>query len=197
MKCFSLFSGVGGFDLALSNLGAEIVGACEIDPYARSVYSRHFPGVKVWENATTIDPNELPRFDILCAGFPCQAFSIAGKRRGFEDTRGSLFFEIVRIARQKKPHYLFLENVRGLLSHDKGQTFRTILTTLAEVGYDAEWQIINSKYFVPQNRERIFIVGHLRGSGRRKIFPLGRINEKDDSKKLVIGLLDAVDIIAS
>ena len=178
MKCFSLFSGIGGFDLAMRNLGHETVGACEIDKYARSVYARQFPGVRIWENATAIKPKELPDFDILCAGFPCQAFSIAGKRRGFDDTRGSLFFEIARIAKEKQPSVLFLENVRGLLSHDKGKTFHTILATLDEIGYDVQWQIINSKYFVPQNRERIFIVGYSRKGSRREIFPLGNYDTK-------------------
>ena len=173
-----MFSGIGGFDLAMRNLGHETVGACEIDKYARSVYARQFPGVAIWENATTIKPKELPDFDILCAGFPCQAFSIAGKRRGFDDTRGSLFFEIARIAKEKQPSVLFLENVRGLLSHDKGKTFHTILATLDEIGFDCQWQIINSKYFVPQNRERIFIVGHSRKGSRREIFPLGNYDTK-------------------
>ena len=177
MKCFSLFSGIGGFDLALRNQGHEITGACEIDKYARSVYAKQFPGVKIWENATKINPKELPDFEILCAGFPCQAFSIAGKRRGFDDTRGSLFFEIARIAKEKRPSILFLENVKGLLSHDKGQTFLTIIRTLDELGYNVQWQIINSKYFVPQNRERVFIVGNLRGKRRRQIFPI-RTNNK-------------------
>ena len=173
-----MFSGIGGFDLALRNLNHTIVGACEIDRYARQVYGRHFPGIKIYENATTIKPEELPDFDILAAGFPCQAFSIAGKRRGFDDTRGSLFFEIARVAKEKRPSILLLENVKGLLSHDKGNTFKTIINTLDEIGYDAEWQVLNSKYFVPQNRERIFIIGHFRGERTRQIFPLGESSEQ-------------------
>ena len=178
MRCFSLFSGIGGFDLAMRNLGHTIVGACEIDKYARSVYAKQFPGVRIWENATTINPKEIPDFDILAAGFPCQAFSIAGQRRGFDDTRGSLFFEIARIAKEKQPSVLLLENVKGLLSHDQGKTFHTILSTLDEIGYDVQWQVLNSKYFVPQNRERVFIVGHPRGKSRKQIFPLGNNDEK-------------------
>jgi len=178
LKCFSLFSGIGGFDLAMRNLGHTMVGACEIDKYARSVYAKQFPGVRIWENATTINPKEIPDFDILAAGFPCQAFSIAGQRRGFDDTRGSLFFEIARIAKEKQPSVLLLENVKGLLSHDQGKTFHTILSTLNEIGYDVQWQVLNSKYFVPQNRERVFIVGHPRGKSRRQIFPLGDNDEK-------------------
>ena len=180
MKVLSLFSGIGGFDLAFRNLGHEIIGACEIDEYARRVYGRQFPGVTIHNDASTLSPDSLPQFDVLCAGFPCQAFSIAGKRRGFEDTRGSLFFEIARIAKEKRPRYLLLENVKGLLSHDKGETFRTIIRTLDEVGYDAEWQVLNSKYFVPQNRERIFIIGHLRGQCTRQVFPLGESGEIND-----------------
>jgi DNA (cytosine-5)-methyltransferase 1 len=101
---------------------------------------------------------------------------------GFEDTRGTIFFEIARIAKEKRPPYLFLENVKGLLSHDKGRTFDTIISTLDEMGYDAEWQVLNSKYFVPQNRERVFIIGHLRGERTRQIFPLGEM-EREFSEK--------------
>tara|TARA_R110000751_G_scaffold18093_1_gene55079 strand:- start:42 stop:1076 length:1035 start_codon:yes stop_codon:yes gene_type:complete len=178
MKCFSMFTGIGGFDLALQNLGHEVVGACEIDPYARSVFKKHFNGVPIYNDATHLHEESLPHFDLLSGGFPCQAFSIAGRRRGFDDTRGSLFFEIARLAKEKRPSYLLLENVKGLLSHDKGQTFRTIINTLDEVGYDVEWQLFNSKYHVPQNRERLFIIGHLRGQRRRQIFPLGDYDQK-------------------
>ena len=179
-----MFSGIGGFDLAFRNQGHEIVGACEIDEYARRIYRKQFPGVTIHNDATNLHPQSLPSFDVLCAGFPCQAFSIAGKRRGFDDTRGSLFFEIARVAKEKKPSFLLLENVKGLLSHDKGQTFRTIIRTLDEVGYDVEWQLLNSKYFVPQNRERVFIIGHLRGKRTRQVFPLGDFDEISDKKKL-------------
>ncbi len=165
MKCLSLFSGIGGFDLALKNLGHEIVGACEIDKYARQIYAKHFPEVKIYEDATKINTNSLPDFEVLCGGFPCQPFSIAGKQRGLEDSRGNLFLEIARIVKKKKPRLLLLENVKGLLSHDKGRTYRIIRDTLDEMGYTIEWQLLNSKYFIPQNRERIFIIGHLREGG--------------------------------
>lgn len=126
---------------------------------------------------TTVSDSEWRSFrgtvDVICGGFPCQAFSLAGKRGGFQDARGTLFFEITRAAKQIKPSLLFLENVKGLLSHDKGQTFTTILAILDELGYDAEWQVLNSKDFgVPQNRERVFIIGHLRGTSRGEIFPI-------------------------
>jgi DNA (cytosine-5)-methyltransferase 1 len=174
-----------GFDLAAQRKGYEIIGACEIDKYARQVYSQRFPGIKIWEDATKINPKELPDFDLLVGGFPCQAFSIAGQRRGFDDTRGTLFFEIARIAKEKRPRHLLLENVKGLLNHEGGNTVRTIFRILDEMGYDAEWQVINSKYYVPQNRERIFIVGHLRGLPWNPIFPIGeygKINNGSRSK---------------
>lgn len=176
MTFFDLFAGIGGFHLGLKK-NFECVGACEIDRHARQVYSKHFPNVRIWEDATKLSPEELPDFDILTAGFPCQAFSLAGKRLGFEESRGTLFHEIARIAKQKRPGILFLENVRGLLYHDDGRTLTTIIKTFHELGYDIEWQVINSKHFVPQNRERIFIIGHLGDKPSRKIFPLGEINQ--------------------
>lgn len=126
---------------------------------------------------TTVSDEEWRKFrgtvDVICGGFPCQAFSMAGKRRGFQDTRGTLFFEIARAAEQIKPQLLFLENVKGLLSHNKGETFAVILSTLDELGYDAEWSCCNSKNFgVAHNRERVFIIARLRGTGGREVFPI-------------------------
>ena len=180
MKFFDLFCGVGGFRLGMERNGHECIGSCEIDKYARQTYAKNFGHEPEFSDVTHINTNDIEDFDVLCGGFPCQAWSIAGFRKGFEDNRGDLFFQIVRIAREKQPTYLFLENVKGLLSHDKGTSFREMLRTLDEVGYDLEWQIINSKYFVPQNRERLFIIGHLRGKSRGKILPLG-FDTKDDS----------------
>ena len=180
MKFFDLFAGIGGFRIALEREGFTCVGFCEIDKWARKLYKAyyHVREEEEYEDATKINPEDLPDFDILCAGFPCQAFSIAGKRRGFEDTRGTLFFEIARIAKVKRPTHLLLENVKGLLSHNEGRTFEIILKTLDELGYDAEWQVLNSKDFgVPQNRERVFIIGHLRGKSRPKIFPLSETDK--------------------
>ena len=152
--------------------GPACVGFSEIDKHATRIYRRHFPHHEPLGDITGIDARNLPDFDLLVAGFPCQAFSIAGKRGGFADTRGTLFFEIARIAREKQPPLLLLENVKGLLSHDEGRTFATILTTLDELGYDLQWQVLNSKDFgVPQNRERVFIVGHFRGTPRPEVFP--------------------------
>jgi len=192
---FSMFSGIGGFELGISkatNNSWECIGHSEINKYANQIYDRHFRGVKNYGDATKIIPDELPNFDMLCGGFPCQAFSIAGKRKGFEDTRGTLFFDIARIAAVKKPKIIFLENVKGLLNHDKGNTFAKILSTLDELGYDVEWNVLNSKNFgVPQNRERVFIIGHLRGTGGRKVFSIGegckKIFNTMAKKPIIIG----------
>jgi len=175
----------------MERAGHECIGSCEWDKHARETYKKNFGSYPEYDDAKDLHPQSLPYFDVLCAGFPCQAFSIAGKRLGFEDTRGTIFFEIARIAKEKRPPYLFLENVKGLLSHDKGRTFDTIISTLDEMGYDAEWQVLNSKYFVPQNRERIFIVGHLRDRRTRKVFPLGDFDSEIDKQKLTqIGNID-------
>lgn len=149
------------------------VGYSEIDKYAIKVYERHFNGHRNFGDATKVDTKQLPDFDLLVGGFPCQAFSIAGKRRGFDDTRGTLFFDIARILAEKRPRHLVLENVKGLLSHDSGKTFQTILGVLSDLGYRVEWQVLNSKDFgVPQNRERIYFIGHLRGECSGKVFPI-------------------------
>ena len=137
-------------------------------------------GHKNYGDATTIKPEELPDFDLLVGGFPCQAFSIAGKRKGFDDTRGTLFFDIARILAEKKPKHLVLENVKGLLSHEQGRTFQTIIGVLSDLGYRVEWQVLNSKDFgVPQNRERVIIVGHLGAECRGQVFPITGTNGKD------------------
>ncbi len=175
MKFYDLFGGIGGFRLGLQRASEdfECVGYADIDKFAVKSYNKIFGENHDPKDASELEPKELPDFDILCAGFPCQSFSIAGKRKGFEDTRGTLFFEIARIAKGKLPKILFLENVKGLLNHSDGKTFRKILETLDELGYDAEWQVLNSKYHgVPQNRERVFIIGHLRGESRGKVFPI-------------------------
>lgn len=158
-----MFAGIGGFRSGLSKFGDFFmpIGFCEIDPYARRAYEAIYDtkGELFFEDARKIVPEELPDIDLICGGFPCQSFSIAGKRGGFEDARGTLFFEIARIARVKRPKYLLLENVPGLLSHDGGRTFATILGTLSELGYDVAWQVLNSADFgVPQARKRVFLV---------------------------------------
>jgi DNA (cytosine-5)-methyltransferase 1 len=182
MKFISLFAGIGGFDLALTRQGHECVWANEWDKYAAQIYDKNFNIRIDTRDIRTVPAEEIPDHDLLCGGFPCQAFSIAGKRRGFDDTRGTLFFEIARILREKKPRLCLLENVKGLLSHDNGNTFKTIIATLDELGYDLQWQVLNSKNFgVPQNRERVFIIGHLRGTPRPKVFPIGENSSKNGS----------------
>lgn len=157
MKAFSMFSGIGGFEYGIqqSNIDIDFIGHCEVDKYAESIYMNHFNN-KNYGDATKIDTNELPNFDFLTGGFPCQAFSISGNRRGFDDSRGTMFFEIARILKDKRPKYFLLENVRNLLSHNKGETFKTILTILSDLGYNMEWDLFNSKDFgTPQRRESV------------------------------------------
>ena len=178
MKFLDLFAGIGGFRLGMESAGHECVGFCEIDKFARASYKAiHDTKGEIELHDITAVSDEfirgIGRVDIICGGFPCQAFSVAGTRRGFEDTNGTLFFEIARFASVLKPKYLFLENVKGLISHDKGYTFETIIGSLDELGYDVEWQVLNSKDFgVPQNRERVFIIGHIRGTSGRQVFPI-------------------------
>ena len=165
--------------MGMEMAGHKCVGYVEIDKYARQSYEAIHNTKGEWTSCDirTVDHRELPNADCYCGGFPCQTFSVAGKRGGFTDTRGTLFFEIMRLAKERKPKYLFLENVAGLLSHDGGRTFGTIIQTLYELGYDAEWQVLNSKDFgVPQNRERVFIIGHLGGGSGRKVFPIREID---------------------
>lgn len=174
-----LFAGIGGFRLGMTMAGHKPVGWVEWDKFARKSYEAMYDTKGEWtaHDITKVSDDDIRslrgRVDVITGGFPCQAFSIAGKRKGFDDTRGTLFFEIARFANIVRPCYLFLENVKGLLNHDSGNTFETILRTLDELGYDAEWDVLNSKNFgVPQNRERVFIIGHLRGERTRKVFPV-------------------------
>jgi len=154
-----LFSGIGGFRIALESLNAKCVFSSEIDRWARETYVTNFGDVPAGD-ITKINSSEIPDHDILCAGFPCQAFSIGGHRKGFEDTRGTLFFDVARILDGRKPDGFILENVRGILSHDHGKTIETIRKTLDSLGYHFFEQVINAKdHGLPQNRERWFCVG--------------------------------------
>lgn len=185
-----LFAGIGGFHIALHSIGGECVFASELDKFARQTYEANFKSISPElfklgnfnEDINNAKPEDIPNFDILCAGFPCQPFSMAGLRKGFEDTRGTLFFSIANIVNIKKnianhpPKVLLLENVKGLKNHDKGRTFSTILASLDELGYKYEYQILNAKNFgVPQNRERLFIIAWDKKqiSNESFIFPLG------------------------
>lgn len=171
-KFIDLFAGIGGFRMAMQNLGGECVFSSEIDEQAKKTYYANYGDVPFGDITKESTKNKIPEgFDVLCAGFPCQAFSLAGKRLGFADeTRGTLFFDVAEILRRYQPKAFFLENVKGLVSHDKGRTFKTILKTLDEVGYIVpDPEIVNAMYFgVPQHRERIYIVGFRKDLGISK-----------------------------
>ena len=177
IRYFDMFAGIGGFRAGLTRAGGFLcVGHCEIDKYADASY-RAIHDVREEEiyypDAREIDPNGMPDFDLLCGGFPCQAFSNAGKRKGFDDARGTLFFEIARLAEARRPAYLLLENVPGLLTHDQGRTFNTILHTLDGLGYHVEWAVLNSANFcVPQSRKRVFLICYLDPRCAGKILPV-------------------------
>ena len=180
IRFFDLFSGIGGFREGLNRAGGfTCVGHCEVDAHADKNYRLLFDTEGEWycDDARAIETGRMPGFDLLCAGFPCQAFSIAGKREGFADARGTLFFEIARLVEARRPAYFLLENVPGLLSHDKGRTFYTILRTFWELGYHVEWKVLNSKDFgIPQSRRRVYIVGYLDGRCAGKILPFPETN---------------------
>lgn len=170
MKFLELCAGIGGFRQALENLGCECVGYSEIDKHAIKLYSAFFNDERNFGDVTKIEAEKLPDFELLVGGFPCQAFSIAGKRGGFDDTRGTIFFDFARIMKAKKPKFAIFENVKGLLNHDGGKTYETMLRTLDEIGYDAQWGILNTRFHgLPQNRERVYIVANLRERSATKI----------------------------
>lgn len=175
LKFIDLFAGIGGFHIALHNLGMECIFASEWDTHARTTYKHNFKNISpalFKENnfvgdITKINPKDIPDFDILCAGFPCQPFSQAGFKKGFEETRGTLFFNIVEIIKEKKPKAFFLENVRHLLKHDEGKTFSTIKRILEEdLDYSFHYKIIKASDFgLPQHRPRLFMVGFKEKNG--------------------------------
>ena len=170
MKFLELCAGIGGFRQALENLGCECVGYSEIDKHAIKLYSAWYNDECNFGDITKIEAEKLPDFELLVGGFPCQAFSIAGKRGGFNDTRGTIFFDFARIMKAKKPKFAIFENVKGLLNHDGGKTYETMLRTLDELGYDAQWATLNTKFHgLPQNRERVYIVANLRERSSTKI----------------------------
>ena len=170
MKFLELCAGIGGFRQALENLNCECVGYSEIDKHAIKLYSAWYNDECNFGDITKIEAEKLPDFELLVGGFPCQAFSVAGKRGGFNDTRGTIFFDFARIMKAKKPKFAIFENVKGLLSHDGGKTYETMLRTLDELGYNAQWGILNTKFHgLPQNRERVYIVANLRERSSTKI----------------------------
>lgn len=189
MKFLDLFAGIGGFRLGLEQAGHTCVGFVEIDKFARKSYEAIFDtkGEYTEHDINNINTKELPEADIWCFGFPCQDISVAGKQKGFEGNRSSLFFAVTRklheLEDKKKPSYLLIENVKNLLSINSGWDFASLQIELDSLGYDIEWDVLNSKEVVPQNRERVFIIGHFRGRCTRKVFPIERKGGSIDSPK--------------
>ena len=185
MKLLDLFSGIGGFHLGLENAGLKFgeVYYSDIDKYANAVYKYIFPQAKGLGDVKTINTNELPKGRwIVTFGFPCQDLSIAGKRKGFAGKRSSLFYEATRIIRDLQPDIFIFENVKGLFSANEGKDFIEILREIADIGlYDCEWQLVNTRWILPQNRERVYFIGHLRGRGEPKIFPIRESNSINET----------------
>lgn len=172
LKFIDLFAGLGGFRIALESCGASSVYSSECDKSAKEIYKINFAEIPD-DDITLVNENAIPDHDILCAGFPCQAFSISGKQKGFKDSRGTLFFDVARIAKAKKPKVLFLENVKNFATHDNGNTLKVVKETLSDIGYNFFSDVLNSQDFgIPQNRERIYIVCFRKDLGINKfIFP--------------------------
>ena len=197
-----LFAGIGGFRIALESFGAKCVYTSEWDKHAQQVYNENFGEIPKGD-ITKIDEKEIPKHNILCAGFPCQAFSISGKQNGFNDTRGTLFFDVARIANYHQPEMLFLENVKNFERHDKGRTLKTVLRTLDKIGYNTFYKMLNaSLYGVPQKRERIYIVAFVKSLNVNNFFfpkpPVTPVKLKDivlDKKKTRKYLISRHDVI--
>lgn len=168
MKALTLFSGIGGFDLALERADVDVVGVCEIDKNAQSVLRRHFPKAELFDDVKKVGVNTHAKgtIDIICGGFPCQDLSIAGKRKGLDGERSGLWYEFARIIDELEPQWVVIENVPGLLSSAKGSDFAIILQWLAERGYCVAWRVLDAQYFgVAQRRRRVFVVASF-GNGR-------------------------------
>jgi DNA (cytosine-5)-methyltransferase 1 len=186
------FCGIGGFRLGLekANPAFRTVWANNNNKYACQIYRKNFGKKELVEgDITKIKAKDIPDFDLFAGGFPCQPFSLAGEREGFSDERGTLFFEIARILESKRPKTVLLENVRGLLSAQNGFCFYAILNRLDELGYNVEWKVLNTKNWLPQNRERVFIVGHLIEGYTPQIFPFSLYGEEDNSEGEIVGTL--------
>jgi DNA (cytosine-5)-methyltransferase 1 len=183
LRFIELFAGIGAFRLGLENTGHECVWANEWNLKARRIYERQFGDKPDGRDITTVPSGELPDADLIVGGFPCATFSVAGRRTGFslEDTRGTLAFEMFRLAHERAIPYILFENVKGLLNHDGGRTFGIILSVLDGLGYDCQWELLDSQNFgVPQHRERIFVIANLRGKPRPKVFPIGITGGEND-----------------
>lgn len=174
MNYLDLFSGCGGFHKGLEQAGFKFdwVGHSEVDKLACQVYHNHFKKSECLGNVKTVKPDRLPRIDLITFGFPCQDLSVAGKRRGLHASRSGLFFEAMRIIEAITPDVFIFENVKGLLSSNEGRDFEVVLRTVADIGlYECEWQLCDTAWFLPQDRARVFFIGHLRGKSRPKVFP--------------------------
>lgn len=199
MKFLDLFAGVGGIRLGMEQAGHECVGWVEWDKFARKSYKAiHNPDGEFTEkDINDVKAESVPKADCWCFGFPCQDISVAGKQGGFTNgKRSSLFFKVTGLIRElkeeDKPEYLFIENVKNLLSINKGWDFAKLLIEMDEIGYDVEWDVIDSAEVVPQHRERIFIVGHLRGRSTRKVFPIVRKCKQSNNDVKQVGNLNSV-----
>lgn len=196
MKFLDLFAGIGGFRLGMEQAGHTCVGYVEWDKFARLSYQaiHNTEGELTAHDITTVRASDIPRANIWCFGFPCQDISVAGKQKGFTGNRSSLFFTVTRLIRdleeENRPEFLLIENVKNLLSINGGWDFAKLQIELDEIGYDCEWDVLNSKEVVPQNRERVFIVGHLRGRRTRKVFPIERENGSASETNEIVRLFN-------
>lgn len=175
MNYLDLFSGIGGFHEGLNQAGFKFnwAGHSEIDKYAKSIYQKHFPESEDLGDVSNINVSELPKINLITFGFPCQDLSIAGKRGGLKASRSGLFYKATEIIRFTKPDYFIFENVKGLFSSNGGLDWLNVLREIADIGYDGQWQLLNTRWFLPQNRERVYFVGYPRERGGKQIFPLG------------------------
>lgn len=193
-----LFCGIGGFRLGMEKAGHICLGHCEIDKFAKKSYTEmHNIKKGEWyaEDITKVRAEEIPKADCWCFGFPCQNISVAGAREGLQGEQSVLFFEVIRILeeteKENRPEWLFIENVRNLLSIEKGFDFARILIALDKVGYDAEWQVLDSANFgVPQHRERLYIIGHIRRKSNIKIFPIPPKTQSESIKQIGYRIFD-------
>jgi DNA (cytosine-5)-methyltransferase 1 len=187
LKVGALFAGIGGIELGFMQAGFKPVLANEIDKFAGVTYAKNFKHNLIVKDIHELEASEIPKIDVLTGGFPCQAFSVAGYRKGFKDPRGNVFWEIVRILEVKKPEVIFLENVKNLTTHDEGRTFKIILDALSELGYHVKFKVMNAYEYssIPQNRERIYIVGFKSKKYYRNFEFPNKSSSKLDLKKFI------------
>lgn len=187
MKVAGFFAGVGGIELGFEQAGFDIIWSNEIDEKAAITFRENHKHTLVVDDITNIDSNHIPDVDVIVGGFPCQAFSVAGYRKGFEDERGEIFFQLARIIKNKKPRVIFIENVKNLLTHDKGNTYTVIKQTLESYGYKLKTMVLNASEYgnIPQNRERIYIIGFLNNDDFNNFNTINKINLDIDISNIV------------